>query len=75
MCRYTISYGAIGIIFLISGLSIPWKTLVDNITKWRLHLVVQVTSYLVVALNIESDLDILVSCVRICLRYCGVRNR
>jgi predicted Na+-dependent transporter len=49
--RYTISYGAIGIIFLVSGLSIPWKTLVDNITKLRLHLVVQVTSYLVVSLQ------------------------
>jgi solute carrier family 10 (sodium/bile acid cotransporter), member 7 len=45
--QYTISYGAIGIIFLVSGMSIPRQALIDNFTKWRLHLVVQVTSYLV----------------------------
>lgn len=45
--RYTVSYGAIGIIFLISGLSIQRQALVDNSSKLRLHLVVQITSYLV----------------------------
>lgn len=45
--RYSISYGAVGIIFLVSGLGIPTHTLITNITKIRLHLVVQVTSYLV----------------------------
>jgi solute carrier family 10 (sodium/bile acid cotransporter), member 7 len=45
--RYTISYGAIGIIFLVSGLSIPRQALIDNFPKIRLHLIVQVISYLV----------------------------
>ena len=53
--RYTISYGAIGIIFLISGLSIPRQALIDNCTKFRLHFVVQVTSYLVIILVDLSD--------------------
>ena len=47
MDRYTISYGAIGIIFLVSGLNIPRQALIDNCTKFRLHFVVQITSYLV----------------------------
>lgn len=53
--RYTISYGAIGIIFLISGFSIPRQALIDNCTKFRLHFVVQITSYLVIILVDLSD--------------------
>ena len=47
--RYTISYGAIGVIFLISGMSIPTRALIDNATKFRLHFIVQVISYLVLS--------------------------
>src|SRR5271169_4387299 len=74
--QYTISYGAIGMIFLVSGLSISTKTLIENCTKWRLHLIVQVTSFLVV-LRPEMPLTIGVfGCgIWIGVRGQGFRNR
>jgi sodium/bile acid cotransporter 7 len=74
--QYTISYGAIGIIFLVSGLSIPIKTLVENCTKWRLHLVVQVTSFLVV---LHAEIPLMIGVfgrgLWIGVRDQGFRNR
>lgn len=46
--EYTILYGALAVIFLISGLSIPRQKLVTHVLNWRLHILVQATSYLVV---------------------------
>ncbi|CAG8059697.1 unnamed protein product [Penicillium salamii] len=44
--EYSIMYGVIAIIFLISGLSIPRQKLFSHFLNWRLHLVVQVISFL-----------------------------
>lgn len=44
--QYSILYGAIAIVFLISGLSIPRQKLLKQFLNWRLHIVVQATSFL-----------------------------
>lgn len=46
--EYTVMYGAVILIFLISGMSIPQKKLVTHILNWRLHILVQGISYLVI---------------------------
>ncbi|KAI9375622.1 putative sodium bile acid cotransporter [Aspergillus egyptiacus] len=44
--EYTVLYGAVAIVFLISGLSIPHDKLVQQLFNWRLHALVQITSFL-----------------------------
>ncbi|KAL1965713.1 hypothetical protein VTN77DRAFT_5213 [Rasamsonia byssochlamydoides] len=44
--EYSILYGAVAVIFLISGLSISRQKLVTHIFNWRLHVLVQVTSFI-----------------------------
>lgn len=44
--EYSVLYGVIAIIFLISGLSIPRQKLFTQFMNWRLHLGVQVISFL-----------------------------
>jgi len=44
--QYSVMYGVIAIIFLISGLSIDRRKLVLQFMNWRLHLTVQVISFL-----------------------------
>lgn len=46
--EYSILYGAVAVIFLISGLSIPRQKLFTHMFNWRLHVLVQVTSFLFV---------------------------
>ncbi|KAJ5611142.1 hypothetical protein N7510_007861 [Penicillium lagena] len=46
--EYTIMYGVIAIIFLISGLSIPRQKLFAQLMNWRLHVLVQAVSFLFV---------------------------
>ncbi|KAL4883467.1 putative sodium bile acid cotransporter [Aspergillus karnatakaensis] len=46
--EYTVLYGAVAIVFLISGLSIPQDKLVRQLFNWRLHALVQITSFLFV---------------------------
>ncbi|KAG7665572.1 uncharacterized protein J8A68_000974 [[Candida] subhashii] len=45
--EYTISYGAVAIIFLISGLSMSTKSLLVNISNWRAHFTVLSMSFLI----------------------------
>lgn len=45
--EYTIGYGAVSIIFLISGLSMSSKQLIINATNWRAHFTVLTTSFLI----------------------------
>ncbi|RLV90339.1 putative membrane protein [Spathaspora sp. JA1] len=45
--EYTISYGAVAIIFLISGLSMSTKQLLVNIANWRAHFTVLSMSFLI----------------------------
>ncbi|KAJ5178474.1 sodium bile acid cotransporter [Penicillium coprophilum] len=44
--EYSIMYGVIAIIFLISGLSIPRQKLISHVLNWRLHVIVQVISFI-----------------------------
>ncbi|KAJ5159586.1 uncharacterized protein N7482_006590 [Penicillium canariense] len=46
--EYTVLYGVIAIIFLISGLSIPRQKLFKQFLNWRLHVLVQVISFLLI---------------------------
>ncbi len=45
--QYTIGYGAVAIIFLISGMSMPTKQLLQNAIEWRAHLITQIICFLV----------------------------
>ncbi|KAG9036472.1 hypothetical protein FRB95_008770 [Tulasnella sp. JGI-2019a] len=45
--QYTIEWGGIGLIFLITGLSISTEALVKQAKNYRLHLVTQIVSFLV----------------------------
>ncbi|KAI9166743.1 Solute carrier RCH1 [Paramyrothecium foliicola] len=46
--EYSILYGAVGFIFLVSGLQLSPAKLRLNITNWRLHIIVQGISFLVI---------------------------
>ncbi|KAK6465910.1 SBF-like CPA transporter family-domain-containing protein [Scheffersomyces coipomensis] len=45
--EYTIGYGAVAVIFLISGLSMSTKDLAKNTLNWRAHFTVLSTSFLI----------------------------
>ncbi|ODQ66301.1 hypothetical protein NADFUDRAFT_50220 [Nadsonia fulvescens var. elongata DSM 6958] len=45
--EYSISYGAVALIFLISGFSMPTKTLIKQAGNFRAHIVTQALSFLV----------------------------
>ncbi|GAA6032430.1 hypothetical protein JCM8097_008171 [Rhodosporidiobolus ruineniae] len=45
--QWTIKYLAVGIIFLISGLSLPLRNLYIGAGRWQLHLVCHITSFLI----------------------------
>lgn len=45
--EYSISYGAVSVIFLISGLSMATKDLFHNIAHWRAHFTVLSSSFLI----------------------------
>ncbi|EGX96835.1 sodium bile acid symporter [Cordyceps militaris CM01] len=45
--EYSILYGAVGFIFLVSGLQLAPAKLQQNLTNWRLHVLVQGISFLV----------------------------
>lgn len=44
--EYTINYGAVAVIFLVSGLSLPFDKLLKHAKNLRLHLIVQTYSFL-----------------------------
>jgi solute carrier family 10 (sodium/bile acid cotransporter), member 7 len=46
--EYSILYGAVAIIFLVSGLQLSFEKLVENLTNWRLHIIVQGTSFILI---------------------------
>ncbi|KAF7726996.1 hypothetical protein EC973_008109 [Apophysomyces ossiformis] len=45
--QYTIKWGAVIVIFLLSGLGLEVRVMLQTIVRWRLHLVVQVINFLV----------------------------
>lgn len=59
--QYSILYGAVGYIFLISGLSIPREKLVVHLTNWRLHVLVQGMSFLVAPAILTALLRIILA--------------
>ncbi|KAK7430079.1 LRR receptor-like serine/threonine-protein kinase RGI2 [Neonectria magnoliae] len=46
--EYSILYGAVGFIFLVSGLQLSPEKLRKNATNWRLHVIVQGISFVVI---------------------------
>ncbi|TLD29305.1 hypothetical protein PspLS_03943 [Pyricularia sp. CBS 133598] len=48
--EYSILYGAVGFIFLVSGLQLPYEKLRTHSTNWRLHVVTQGISFLIIPL-------------------------
>ncbi|SGZ46613.1 CIC11C00000003836 [Sungouiella intermedia] len=62
--EYSIGYGAVAVIFLISGLSMATKDLLANIAHWRGHFTVLTSSFLItsaiiygIATGIKSSKD------------------
>jgi sodium/bile acid cotransporter 7 len=45
--EYTITYGAVALIFLCSGLTLPFNKLVKHASNIRLHSIVQINSFLI----------------------------
>lgn len=45
--EYTVNYGGVALIFLISGLSLPFDKLLKHAKNLRLHLIVQTYSFLI----------------------------
>lgn len=45
--EYTITYGAVALIFFTSGLTLPFDKLVKHARNIRLHIIVQITSFLI----------------------------
>lgn len=45
--EYSIGYGAVAVIFLISGMSMATKDLLSNIANWRVHFTVLSSSFLI----------------------------
>lgn len=48
--QYSILYGAVAIIFLISGLQLSPQKLRQNVFNWRLHILTQGISFVVIPL-------------------------
>ncbi|KAL6908795.1 SBF-like CPA transporter family domain-containing protein [Trichoderma evansii] len=46
--EYSILYGAVAIIFLINGLQLPPDKLKQNLTNWRLHVIIQGSSFAII---------------------------
>ncbi|UKZ88284.1 uncharacterized protein TrAFT101_004046 [Trichoderma asperellum] len=46
--EYSILYGAVAIIFLINGLQLPPEKLKQNLTNWRLHVIIQGSSFAII---------------------------
>lgn len=45
--EYTVTYGAVALIFFTSGLTLPFDKLVKHARNIRLHIIVQITSFLI----------------------------
>ncbi|KAI8064380.1 SBF-like CPA transporter family-domain-containing protein [Gongronella butleri] len=45
--QYSVKWGAVVVIFLLSGLALDVKVMLKNIIRWRLHLTVQIINFIV----------------------------
>ncbi|KAH8705275.1 SBF-like CPA transporter family-domain-containing protein [Talaromyces proteolyticus] len=59
--EYSILYGAVAFIFFVSGLSIPHRKLYTHMFNWRLHVLVQVTSFLFVPAVVVALVHLIVA--------------
>ncbi|PYH73278.1 uncharacterized protein BO88DRAFT_400917, partial [Aspergillus vadensis CBS 113365] len=59
--EYSILYGAMALIFLISGLSVPREKLIIHLLNWRLHVLVQGLSFLVIPAFILAIVHIILA--------------
>ncbi|GME46248.1 putative sphingosine-1-phosphate lyase protein [Neofusicoccum parvum] len=59
--EYSILYGAVAVIFLISGLSIAGKKLLVHAGNWRLHLIVQGASFLLCPITMYAFVQAIVA--------------
>ncbi|KAE8154732.1 putative sodium bile acid cotransporter [Aspergillus avenaceus] len=59
--EYSILYGAMALIFLISGLSIPRQKLLLHFLNWRLHILVQAFSFLFIPALILAVVHIILA--------------
>jgi solute carrier family 10 (sodium/bile acid cotransporter), member 7 len=48
--EYSVLYGSVGIIFLISGLQLSPEKLRMNLFNWRLHIITQGVSFILIPL-------------------------
>ncbi|KAL4892322.1 putative sodium bile acid cotransporter [Aspergillus ambiguus] len=62
--EYSILYGAMALIFLVSGLSIPRDKLLRHARNWRLHLLVQGISFLLVPALVLAVVHIILAADR-----------
>lgn len=46
--QYSVLYGSVAIIFLVSGLQLSPQKLRQNLTNWRLHILTQGISFVVI---------------------------
>lgn len=51
--EYTVKYGAVSLIFAISGLSLKTHNLLETITRFRLHLVVQGFTFALIPIYVQ----------------------
>ncbi|KAJ0136383.1 putative membrane protein, partial [Colletotrichum tanaceti] len=65
--EYSIIYGGIAIIFLVSGLQLSHAKLRQNLTNWRLHIIVQGISFIVIPV-------ILLVIIHVIIAAGGLRN-
>ncbi|WYZ40377.1 hypothetical protein EsH8_IV_000718 [Colletotrichum jinshuiense] len=65
--EYSIIYGGIAIIFLVSGMQLSHAKLRQNLTNWRLHIIVQGMSFIVIPV-------ILLIIIHIIIAAGGLRN-
>ncbi|KFH49091.1 putative membrane protein-like protein [Hapsidospora chrysogenum ATCC 11550] len=66
--EYSIVYGAVAFIFLVSGLSLPPRKLRANLTNWRLHIIVQGISFLLIP-------AVMLAVLHICLAAGALKSR
>lgn len=59
--EYSVLYGAVALVFFISGLSIPRQKLFTHMFNWRLHVLVQVTSFLFVPAVVVALVHLIVA--------------
>lgn len=59
--EYSVLYGAVALVFLISGLSISRQKLYTHMFNWRLHVLVQVTSFLFVPAVVVALVHLIVA--------------